>query len=1127
MLKLILGRQKSGKTKFCLDMAEKCVKNGKKIIMLVPEQYSFECQRHLLCSLGAKISNNIDILSFTGLCNAIQTQIGGIAGLNIDDGTRYILVGQAIASAKSELQLYGKYCNSQAFIRGILSVITELKQSKISPDLLKNLSEKADSENFKRKLLDIANILEKYNALVETKFIDPLDLIENTVSRMSDNSFFKGKTVIFDEFKGFTEAQFLMIQRIISGADNVYVTLCCDGNDYDFNSNIFNNGETDVFRNITKTAERLMSIAKHHLVAVEKPLILDNFDGISEDLIALDSLLCMRSNKKYEGVVKNISVISADSIHDEIDFCMSTIRKMVRTDGYRYKDFTIIARTDSIYQGVIDEISEIYNIPCYIDKRVPASVLPLSNFVLSAINAALSFDTEDILRMSKTGLAGLSVEEITKIENYAFIWSIDGLKKWSDAWTMNCNGLSSGDISEEKRFQIEEETKSVDSLREKLITPLKKLRHNLNGNAEKMCKALFELFRDYSTVSLLKEYTLKLEENGQLNEAEYQRAGYEVLIKAFDKIVEAVGDRNLEPKEFAEILSSVIGFETVGEIPQNDDQVIFGTADRIKPLRPKVVFVVGINQDIFPKMIDDSGLLNQYERSMINRLGSTIIHNNCRICLSDHSLSDCIDEMFLFYSACTYASDKVFLSYSAKTLSGSSCEPSIEIEAIKNAFPKIEVLHYSNQAKLSNIETKESAFKKLAENYSENSEIVNTLKGYFSADEDFKGRIEAIENYRLKKDPKISEQSALGLYGNNIYLSASKIDSFADCRFLYFCRYGLKLQKLQKVEFNPLTRGNIVHYCLEKFVMAHLNGFHNLDEDYDIASEVNGYCDDYINKTVVDNDALDDKFKYMTAIAKETSIILSKALAKEFKQGEFQPKFCELKIGPDESVKGIQVQTDNGRSIMLTGLIDRVDTNNDGKVRVVDYKTGKKGLSFSISELLNNHNAQMLLYLYSLIQNGKAVINADTPAGVLYFPAMRQAGDKAQDYVKMSGIVLNDADTLQQMEKDLQGKIIPVGRYKNGSYTSDQPLVSKEDFDNLFKYLEIMLQRIGSSITNGNITPNPLKDLKDSGKIACRFCDFRSVCRIKKGEYEVIKKECSNSEALQEIKEELKQQNGY
>ena len=112
------------------------------------------------------------------------------------------------------------------------------------------------------------------------------------------------------------------------------------------------------------------------------------------------------------------------------------------------------------------------------------------------------------------------------------------------------------------------------------------------------------------------------------------------------------------------------------------------------------------------------------------------------------------------------------------------------------------------------------------------------------------------------------------------------------------------------------------------------------------------------------------------------------------------------------------------------------------------------------------------------------------------------------------------------MEKSLKGKIIPVGMYNNGHYTSEQPLVSNEDFENLFKYLEIMLQRIGSSITNGNITPNPLKDEKDTEKIACKFCDFSSVCRKNKGENEVIKKECSNSEALEAIREELTHRNG-
>ena len=134
MLKLILGRQKTGKTHHCLAAAETAASDGKNVIMLVPEQYSFECQKHLLESLGPQISNRIDIHSFTSLCEAVCAVNGGLAGKNVDDGTRYILVGQAVKSVRDSLKMYARYADSASFIGEMMSVITELKQASVSAD---------------------------------------------------------------------------------------------------------------------------------------------------------------------------------------------------------------------------------------------------------------------------------------------------------------------------------------------------------------------------------------------------------------------------------------------------------------------------------------------------------------------------------------------------------------------------------------------------------------------------------------------------------------------------------------------------------------------------------------------------------------------------------------------------------------------------------------------------------------------------------------------------------------------------------------------------------------------------------------------------------------------------------
>ncbi len=1104
MLQLILGRKKSGKTQYCQELAHSLVNDGREVIMLVPEQFSFECQRNLLKSLGSKVFNKINILSFTGLCEEIQSKFGGFSGTNVDDGTRFVLIGQALNSVKDNLKIYGKYYNSSAFIKEVMSIITELKQTGISPDDLNEVAKTTENINFSNKLYDLNLILSAYNALLTSKFCDPLDLIERTVNIMQDNLYFKNKTFIIDEFKGFTEVQFKLLERIIAGADDTYVTLCCD--------NLIPDNETDIFKNIKKTGTRLIDIAKSHLINVREPILLSNNSKYAEDLEALELLLADKSLELYDTNAKNITVCKANNVYNEIDFCMSEIRRLVREEKYRYRDFVIISRNDS-YKDIISETADIYGVPIFTDKRVSVSGLPLSVFLMSAIKAAISFNTEDILKMLKTGLCGLDMDSIIKLENYAYIWNIDG-NKWLNDWNMSIKGLKSVDISEQEQEKLILEANEINLIRKKVIKPLESLKFGLSGTAESICKSILRFFDDCNTVENLRKLTSNLESSGNLLEAEHQIAGYDAIIKVFDKIVLALGEKEVKSKEFLEILSSVLTFETVGEIPQTKDQVMYGTADRIRTFRPKIAFIIGVNQDVFPATLNDDGLLSQFERDMIISNGFNI---------ADRSLSDCLDEKFLFYSAATSSFDKVYLSYSESSVSGGNLEPSMEIETIINLFSNINTVNVNNGFYEGNIETKEAAFRKLAENFTEKSEFIENLKGYFFNDPYFCDRIKAIDGFISSKPISISKESALGLYGNEIKLSASKTNDFAGCKFLYFCKYGLGVSKRERVEFDPLTRGNIVHYCLEQFVKNHLSDIGSLDEN-DIMVEVTGLCDRYIELTVDNIDGLDEKFKYMVGLVKDTVTYLAVSLNREFEQSDFKPKFCELNVGDGEAIPGIEVVTDSGNRVTLKGYIDRVDTTPDGKVRVVDYKTGSKGDSFKLSEILNGQDMQMLLYLYSCIKNGKDLLEADIPAGVLYFPAKRNASDNSNDYIKMSGLLLDDEKTLRQMEQNLDGKIIPARLRPNGStFYSTESIVSENAFKLLFRYLEVLLGRIGSSIMRGEITPEPLKV---GDKTQCKYCDYRAVCRLSPDAHQKEGIKCNNSEALTKIEEEMENLNG-
>ena len=1096
MLRLFLGRQKFGKTEKCLEFAKERVNNGNEVIMLVPEQYSFQCQRHLLEELGESVSNCIQIHSFTSLCKAICDEFGGNAGFVVDDDIRYLLVGQAIKNVSDNLILYRKYFNSSSFIKQMVAVITEFKQSSVSVESLELLSKSDNSKNFNEKLHDIALILSAYDALLCNRFLEQFDMIEHSIDKMGNASYFKNKTVIVDEFKGFTKSQYNLLKRMLLSADDVAISFCCDS--------LESNSETDIFNNVKESARRIYKYASDNGIKIEL-IKLNQTDSISQDVKVLELYLSGNSKNVFEGAVDNIHLISAANVYDEVESVLSTIKNEVR-NGRRYKDFAIISRSESKYSNAIEELSQLYDVPCFTDKRVPVMSLPFSVLILSLVKSAVHLESEEIFKFIKTGLLGISDSDISLLENYVYLWSING-NKWLNKWDMNPEGLSNNDNPDLLT--------TINELRVKITTPILEIRKSLKGNVLQVCKALFVALENISVTDNLSKFCNALENKGYLQESEYQKTGYDIAIKTLDKIVLVMGEEFVSGDEFIDILSNILNFGSVGEIPKTLDQVTYGTADRIKPFRPKIVFVLGVNQDVFPAAIPDSGLLSASERE-------TLRQNNIEV--ADHSVEDCIEEKFLLYFSCTCAFEQCYISFCNSDLNGSTMAPSSEIIGIKDNFKNIVLSEYSNHLDLNKLETKELAFKKLAENFNDFNDSTNSLISYFQNDPLYESRIKSLFDAHTDEEPKIAEETALKLYGDSLSLSATKADDFSGCKFLYFCKYGIGAKELEKVDFNSLTRGNIVHYCLEKFVKNHFNDIGTLNAD-SITDEINELCNLYIAENGCNVTQFDDKFRYMLQLVKDTVVVLAKALNNEFSVSSFRPMKCELRVGEAENVEyidGVTATTDNGHKVSMVGYIDRVDVSDKGKVRVVDYKTGTKGDDFKLSEILNGQNLQMLLYLHSVLENGKKIIKASIPAGVLYFPAKRFSAVEGKEFVRMNGIILDDCDTLSEMEPSLNGDILPVKLRKGSTdkFTSNEPLVSQEAFTIIFKYIERILQEIGNKVLGGDITPLPLK----SGEfLKCEYCQYYSVCRFDKhkGFKESLK--MKNSDALAEITKRMKE----
>ena len=66
MLQFILGKSGSGKTTYIYDkIAELVNDENKKVMMLIPDQSSFETEKAFLEILGAKKSKNVKVFGFS------------------------------------------------------------------------------------------------------------------------------------------------------------------------------------------------------------------------------------------------------------------------------------------------------------------------------------------------------------------------------------------------------------------------------------------------------------------------------------------------------------------------------------------------------------------------------------------------------------------------------------------------------------------------------------------------------------------------------------------------------------------------------------------------------------------------------------------------------------------------------------------------------------------------------------------------------------------------------------------------------------------------------------------------------------------------------------------------------
>ncbi len=1110
MLQLILGRAGSGKTEYAFSLIKKLIRDGEKNILLItPEQFSFVCERRLLSELGESKVNFVENGSFSRLSDEITKKYGGAALPVLSKGAKAVLFKKAIESVKDKLVLFNKNTDNIAFVNSMIRIYDEMKSCRVTCEDILSASGNSEKEILSLKLRDIAAIIDAYDCFISEKYLDAANELTRLYEKLLNLDYFKNRTVIIDSFTGFVAQEYKIIEVILKQAKNVYITFCTDS----YN----NSNKYDLFSYVNSNIAILKDVAYKVGVQIAEPVFLSNSRRFHNDeLDFVEKYAYSGIKTTYNDEPKHLQIYCAKNIADECDNVSLEISKLLRK-GIKASDIAVVCRDLDKYKKQLEFSFDKFNIPYFNDERQNISSQPLIMFVNFLLRIGIySFRSDDIFSLLKTALTPLESTAISDLENYVFLWNIQG-SKWKKEFGESTKGFVET-ITDSDKKKLDE----INTTREYIIDRLEKFTLSARRkNPKEICSAVYNALISFSVDKGLKGLAVSLMQNGKSALAMEQERVWDLLMDILDKLALVGGEEKISLKEFYKLFNLMISCEDLGALPAGLDNVQLGSADRMRYNNPYAVFIVGANEGEFPQNVSSSGLLSESDRI-------ALIHNNFKLYSYGETLN--AQERFFAYNAISAATDLLYISYRGGKNEGIY---SSAISGILDVFPKAEIKKYSAKPDLELIESKANAFELLASNYNEKDVFISSLKEYFKNEKEYSNRLEAVHHLSSNQPVRIEDKNlAKDLFGKDMYLSASKVEDYYNCAFRYFCKFGLGARPRTKAEMDPMQTGTVIHYVLEQTIKK--VGSKGLVElsDSQINHYVNLYLQDFLHNKMGNSEEFTARFKYQfMRLSKMLSCVVLR-LRDEFAQSDFEARAFELKIGngeKNEPVKSRIIELQDGGTVQINGSIDRVDTyveNDKQYVRVVDYKSGTK--SFQLSDILNGLNLQMFIYLFSLCNSDSEL--AGISSGVLYMHSARgiynlertadrdKIESRNKDSFKMLGVVLNDDENeiAEHMEKDLNGNFIPVKLTKSKGLTGS--IVSLADLGRLSIKIDSLLKEMGLNLHNGNIDQNPVFG-KNHDK-TCEFCDYSDICKNRKEIFVRELAEKNRNEVLEQLKEE-------
>jgi len=1115
-LQIIYGRAGSGKSFHCLHQIKLKLQadNSKKLVLLVPEQYTFQAERDLINVLASGGILKTEVLSFRRMAYRVLNEVGGITYPHIHPAGKCMIIYRILDKMKDEFAIFHKSANCQGFVNTISTLITELKRYNVHPESFDSVLKEMEEDNYLRqKLSEIKLIYSEFENMLSTRYRDADDELTLLSNKLDSTSMYDGSEIWIDGFSGFTPQEFEVIAKLMQKADKLNITICTDVLEDEGSNDLL-----DVFSSAKNTYRKFKNIAQNNFVPVLSPIGLNGVIAPrfieSEELISLEANYYSYPYKSYQKPTTDIELFESVNIYSEIEECARDIIRLCRDNGLRYKDITVVTRNLAGYENLLEVIFAEYNIPCFIDSKTEIMDHPLVRLSLSMLDIFIeNWSYETVFRYLKSGLTGIKEAQIDIIENYVLACGIRGSRWTGDVdWT-----ISPELISDDKQSTSNDQLLlQINSTRREICEPLLRFRGKTKGRkkASDFCACLYDFLVEIGVESKIEQYIQQFTQAGKLRLASEYEQVWNILMDVFDQVVEVMGDETFGLERFTNIIKIGLEEYKISSIPVSLDQVLVGSVEHSKSHEIKALYVLGTNDGIFPSAGKSEGILSDADRLSLGQNG---------VELASDTKTQVFDEQFLIYRALTTPKNFLRLSWPIADHEGKTMRPSIIISRMKKLFPQI--TEKSNLQKpvkdnehISMIAAPIPAFNQLVSALRQKndgidiSEVWIDVFSWFKRQSDWNEKFEMM-SYALKYKNialPVNREKIMELYGSNVYSSVSRLEKYTSCPFAYYVQFGLGAKERKIYQLSPPDVGTFMHAVIERFSkMLEEQGisWRVFEKDW-CALQVSIIVDQLIEgmkNTILGGSK---RFKALTSRLKRVVTRSLWLIAEHIRMSSFDPIGYEVDFGEGCSFPPIVIELDSGEKITLVGRIDRVDalkTDDGTYLRIVDYKSGDK--DFKLSDVFYGLQMQLITYLDALWENSdKQNQNKIYPAGMLYFkiddPIIKGSRINTSEEIeiaimkklKMRGLLLADVQLIKFMDNTIEGSsmIIPA-RINKGDVLGKSSVASLDQFTMLRNYVKKLLKDMCTEIVRGNVSIKPYKKKKLT---SCQYCSYSSVCQF-------------------------------